>query len=173
MMSDSQLENLLAQRQATEREIVDVDEPMVKLVIFSLAERYFAFQGGAIREVLPGSEPVYFVPGMPPSVEGVMNVRGDIESVISLHALLQLSGQAESQVRSSILLGQGDQMHSGLRVDQLLDVVDVVQSQIQEPPESLPAHLQPFVTGLLQFKDKAVALLDLDAVFAAWKRGQG
>lgn len=173
MMSDSQLDSLLAQRQATDREIVDVDEPTVKLVIFSLDERYFAFSGVAIREVLPGSEPVYFVPGMPPSVEGVMNVRGDIESVIGLYSLLQLSGRIENTSRSSILLGRGGQMHSGLRVDQLLDVVDVVQSQIQEPPESLPAHLQPFVTGLLQFKGKAVALLDLDAVFTAWKRGQG
>ena len=74
---------------------------------------------------------------------------------------------------ASILLGQGSGVHSGLRVDQLLDVVDIPISQIQATPETLPETLQPFVTGLLEFRGLAVAVLDLDKLFAAWQRGQG
>lgn len=174
-MSDSQLNALLEQRQYAEDDIVDVEEPTIKLVIFHLGERTFAFTGAAIREVLPGNEPVFFVPGMPASVEGVMNVRGDIESVIRLHHLLSLSGSNEvnTSPSASILLGQGSGVHSGLRVDQLLDVVDIPLSQIQATPETLPETLQPFVTGLLEFRGLAVAVLDLDKLFAAWQRGQG
>ena len=167
------LETILAARQAPKEEIVDVDEPVVKLVMFSLGSRDFAFLGELVREVLPGTEPVYFVPGMPSAVEGVMNVRGDIESVIRLHSLLQLKDQDDKTRHSAILLAKGKKMHSGLRVDCLLDVVDIPESQIQPPPESLPEHLSPYVTGLLQFKQRAVAVLDLDKVFAAWQGGQG
>jgi purine-binding chemotaxis protein CheW len=172
-MSDSPLQQLLDQRQQQEQEIVDVDEPLVKLVIFSLGKRHFAFPGSAVREVLPGNESVYWVPGMPASVEGVMNVRGDIVSVIRLHDLLQLSSGSDKPAMASILLGQGGGMHSGLRVDQLVDVVDVPESQIQLAPENLPEHMQPYITGLLDFQGLAVALLDLDALFAAWQRGAG
>ncbi|WP_191905889.1 chemotaxis protein CheW [Nitrincola iocasae] len=167
------LEGILAARQASAEEIVDVDEPVIKLVIFSLGERDFAFPGEAVGEVLPGTEPVYFVPGMPPAVEGVMNVRGDIESVIRLHNLLQLNDPGDITRHSAILLAKGKKMHSGLRIDRLLDVVDIPASQIQPPPESLPEHLHQYVTGLLQFKQHAIAVLDLDSVFSAWQGESG
>jgi purine-binding chemotaxis protein CheW len=174
-MSENQLEAILAQHQFRDDDIVDVEEPTIKLVIFNLGERTFAFVGAAIREVLPGNEQVFFVPGMPASVEGVMNVRGDIESVIRLHTLLDLVGSHEVKKTpsASILLGQGAGMHSGLRVDQLIDVVDIPQSQIQATPETLPETLRPFVSGLLEFRGLAVAVLDLDKLFVAWQRGQG
>ncbi len=174
-MSDSQLEQVLSQRQAHQHEIIDVDEPVIKLVIFSLAEQYFAFAGEAIKEVLPGTEAVFFVPGMPASVEGVINVRGDIESVLQLHTLLQLPNTLEKNTAhlTTILLARSKHMHSGLRVDRLLDVVDIAQSQVQPPPDALPEYLQAYVTGLLQFGELAVAVLDIEAVFNAWQSGRG
>ena len=174
-MNESQLDQLLAQQHNNQHEIVDVDEPVIKLVIFSLGEHYFAFPGLVIKEVLQGNETVFFVPGMPASVEGVINVRGDIESVLKLHTLLQVADVAEKNMahQTAILLASGTKMHSGLRVDRLLDVVDITQSQIQQPPDALPEYLQPFVTGLLKFNSLAVAVLDIDAIFNAWQKGQG
>ena len=69
-MSDSQLAQILAQQQTQLQGIIDVDEPVIKLVVFRLSEQNFAFTGGAIKEILSGTETVFFVPGMPPSVEG-------------------------------------------------------------------------------------------------------
>ncbi|GLR65182.1 chemotaxis protein CheW [Marinospirillum insulare] len=174
-MTTSQLEQLLDERANQDQEIVDVDEPMIKLVIFRLSDQYFAFVGASILEVLPGEEPVHFLPGMPASVEGVMNVRGDIESVIGLQGLLQLTAEANPKATesSTILLAKGKEMHSGLRVDQLLDVVDLPESQMKPPPDALPEQLQPLVTNLFSFNGLAVTLLDLDAVFAAWLAEQG
>ena len=173
-MSDSQLEQVLRQRQNSHQDIVDVDEPVIKLVIFRLGEQHFALAGESVKEVLPGTETVFYVPGMPASVEGVINVRGDIESVVQLHALLQLPSTVEksSLHLTSILLARSKQMHSGLRVDRLLDVLDVAQNQVQPPPEALPDYLKPYVSGLLQFNGLAVAVLDVDALFNAWQTGQ-
>ena len=172
-MSESQLEQILAQQRDTG--IIDVDEPMIKLVIFRLAEQYFAFVGSAIKEILPGTETVFFVPGMPSSVEGVINVRGDIESVIQLHSLLQLPYTLEknSLSSSSLLLAHGQQIQSALRVDQLLDVVDVMASLVQPIPEAFPEHLQAYVSGLLELNGLVVALLNIDTVLYAWQQGQG
>lgn len=73
---------------------------------------------------------------------------------------------------TTILLARSKQMHSGLRVDRLLDVVDIAQSQVQPPPEALPDYLKPYVSGLLQFNRLAVAVLEIDALFNAWQTGQ-
>ncbi len=176
--SVSQLDQVLTERQGNQQGIIDVDEPVVKLVIFRLADQYFAFHGAVIKEVIPGDTPVYFLPAMPSSVEGVMNLRGDIESVISLHELLQLSAVVNQDndavvTASCILLGKNHAMHSGLRVDQLLDVIDIPTSQLKPPPASLPEHLQPFVMHLFVFNGQPVTLLDLEAVFKNWLKGSG
>ena len=51
----------------------------------------FALPGSAVSEILPSDQPVYYVPGLPASTEGVLHLRGNIESVISLNSLLGLS----------------------------------------------------------------------------------
>lgn len=160
----------LSRRQELTQDVVDVDEPQVKLVIFTLGEGVFAFHGHYIREVLPGDEPLFFVPGMPATIEGVINVRGHIESVMDLSALLGLPSIAIRD--SSLLLGQTAQMHSGLRVGRLLDVTDVAESQLQLPPESLPEHLSPFVAALLQVDDTPITLLDLERLFEHYLQHQ-
>jgi purine-binding chemotaxis protein CheW len=113
-----------------------VDEPVHKLVIFELAGQRFAFYGDRIREILAQAV-VFFVPGSPHSLEGVINVRGDIESGIRPHTLLHLPEDGIGRA-SSILPGRAAGMSSGIRVDRVLDVVDVTQSSVQPPLATLP-----------------------------------
>lgn len=165
------LDNVLTQRREASREIVNVDEPTAKLVIFELHGEWYAFNGEKIREILSQVD-VFFVPGCPAFLEGVINVRGDIESVIGLNELFQLP---ESADRSSFsyLLGRGAGMSSGIRVDQVVDVVDIPLSNIHQPPGTLPEQLRAIVSGILQFKGKPVTVLDLDRIFADYSHKLG
>lgn len=169
-MSETELDRVLIERREARQEIVNVDEPTVKLVIFALGDQWFAFPGGNIREILAGAQ-VYFVPGCPTSLDGVINVRGDIESVVRLHDLLGLTGTRTAG--DSILLGRSAHMSSGIRVDRVVDVVDLPQSTIQSPPATLPERLRTFVSGVLSFQDHPVAVLDLERIFADYARGLG
>jgi len=167
----SGLERILSLRRDASAEIVNVDEPTLKLVIFELGGEWFAFPGEAIREILPQVD-IFFVPGCPSSLEGVINVRGNIESVIRLAELLGKAA-AQNTLGSSILRGQGGGMHSGIRVDRVVDVLDVVQSAIQPPPATLPEHLRHIVSGLMLHQDQPVAILDMNRIFADYQRGLG
>jgi len=165
------LDEVITQRRDARKEIVDVDQAMVKLVIFELGRDWFAFRGECIQEILANAD-VFFVPGCPPSLEGVINVRGDIESVIRLHTLLQLPDSPVGKA-SFVLLGRGAGMLSGIRVDRVVDVVDVPQSQVQAPPATLPDALRTVVSGVLRFQQRPVTVLDLDVLFADYARGLG
>ncbi|MDO8775059.1 MAG: chemotaxis protein CheW [Burkholderiaceae bacterium] len=170
-MSETTLDQVLSQRLDTNKDIVNVDIPMVKLVIFELGNQCFAFYSAHIREILAQAE-VFFLPGCPASLEGVINVRGDIESVMRPHEMLHLadSGVARS---SSILLGVGAGMRSGIRVDRIVDVTDVPQNSIQPPPATLPEHMRALVLGVLNFQAQPVTVLDLDKMFSDYARGLG
>lgn len=163
------LAEILARPRLPGRGADDVDEPQVKLVVFTLDEQWYAFHGEAIGEVLADSE-VYFLPGCPPSMEGVINVRGDIESVIRLRTVLGLP-DADTPPTSRILLAKTGTMRSGLRVDRVEDVTDVAQSAIQPPPHTLPEHLRTRVLGIVMYADHAVHLLDPATLFAEYCAG--
>jgi purine-binding chemotaxis protein CheW len=64
-------------------------------------------------------------------------------------------------------------MHSGIRVDRVVDVLDVVQSAIQPPPTTLPEHMRRIVSGLMRHQDTPVVILDLHRIFEDYQRGLG
>lgn len=166
----SGLDQILSSRREA-AEIVNVDEPTLKLVIFEIGGEWFAFPGESIREILPPSD-VYFVPGCPASLEGVINVRGDIESVIRIAELLGKPA-TDPAPTSSILLGHGGDMHSGIRVDRVVDVLDVVQSVIQPPPSTLSESMRRIVSGVMKYQQVPVTILDLNHLFEDYHRELG
>lgn len=170
-MSDSTLEAVLAQRQVTSQERMhqdDIEEPGIKLVVFQLGGQRFALPGVQVREIL-AEPPVYFVPGAPPALEGVMSVRGAIESVIRVHVLLQLPLPESARRAGVVLLARGERLRSGLRVDAVEDVVDVPMTALRDVPDTLPLHLRPFIRHLVSLDEQlAASVIDLDRLFAAY-----
>lgn len=168
---DLSLDQILEARRGETRAIVNVDEPQLKLVVFTLEGDWFAFIGEKVREVLPDS-PVFYLPGCPPSLEGVINVRGDIDSVVNLRAVLGYA-PAPSHDSSRILLCQGGGMRSGVRVDGVEEVMDIPQSRVLAPPHTIAEHRKPIVLGIIEFAGHLVTLLDLERIFSDYRTHLG
>ena len=166
------LEEALSARLDRPDEAGEITNRQIKLVIFEFCRENFAIPGERISEIIFQAE-VFFVPGCPESMEGVINVRGDITSVIRLNELLELPVQPLQEGRSAILLGQGNGMTSGIRVGQVIDVVDVDAATIKPSPVSLSEHLRLRMPGLLEFARRPVTVLDIDRLFADYARGLG
>lgn len=181
------LEEALA-RQSNDDTIIDVDEPCQQLVLFRLAEQRFALPGSAVNEILNGDQPVYFVPGLPASTEGVIHLRGNIESVVTLQALL---GLPPSEQTGMLLVVTAAGIRSAVRIDYLEDVCDIPISALKPAPDTLASQLMPYVSALWQpdvtpaesgkeeanddsvAGSSAIALLDPDALFNAYQQGLG
>ncbi len=166
-----QLSEILERRRRANGGILDVEAPTVQMVVFALGSELFAFPGANVTEILPLS-PIHFVPGCPPSLEGVINVRGDIVSVIRLSDLLGAERTAAGR-RTAILIGQGGGMCSGLRVDRVEDVLDVVRDAVHVPPCTLPEKLRPLATGVFEHRGRMVLALDLEQLFQDYRAGLG
>jgi purine-binding chemotaxis protein CheW len=168
-MTEINLEQILTKNRSSNKDIVNVDEPQAQLVVFSLGRDWYAFYGEYVREILAHAE-IFFLPCCPPSLEGVINVRGDIESVIHMNDLL---GAKTSAGSSTILLGRASAMNSGIRVDRVIDVIEIPQSSIQPPPADLPESLQLYVKGIFHFQGHPVNLLDIELIFTKYAEGLG
>ncbi|MFC7368616.1 MULTISPECIES: chemotaxis protein CheW [Vreelandella] len=178
--------------QSDDLSIIDVDEPCQQLVLFRIANQRFALPGSAVNEILSGDQPVYFVPGLPASTEGVIHLRGNIESVITLQALLDLPPTEQTGM---LLLVTAAGIRSAIRIDYLDDVCDTPVSALKPAPDTLSSQLKPYVSALWQpettFDEEvsdatgdntevpsahnraATVLLNPEALFNAYQQGLG
>jgi len=166
------LEEALSSRASRPEDENETHSRQIKLVIFELCREYFAILGERINEIIFQAE-VFFVPGCPESMEGVINVRGDITSVIRLNELLELPVQPPQEGRNAILLGQGNGMTSGIRIGQVIDVVDIDEESIKPSPANLSESLRMRMPGILEIAGRPVTVLDLDRLFVDYARGLG
>lgn len=150
-------------KQQDRDQIVNVDEEVVKLVIFTLHEDLFAFYSSNIKEILTVGK-INFVPGSPDYILGVANVRGDIESVMNINGFLGFPPKAESKV-NRIIIASTQEVRSGILVDSVVDVLDVPKSFIKPPLSTLHENIKPFVVGDVKYKNHDVTLLSVEHMF--------
>ena len=110
-----------------------------------------------IQEIIPFRR-VTRLPGAPPFVRGLINVRGIIVTVIDLGVRLDPSRAAVED--GSVLLARYHDRTVGVVVDEVLDVRGV---NVEALPEQ-QANAGGVVRGLSTVDASAVVILDLDAM---------
>lgn len=146
-----------------EEAVIDVNVKMEKLVLFSLAGDLFAFAGAHVKEILVYQE-ISFVPGSPGFLLGVMNVRGDIESVASLASILGIPPERKSS-RNRILIAEANEVRSGILVEKVEDVIDVPSDSIKPPLSTMNGPITKYLAGETEYGGRNVIVLDLQKVF--------
>jgi purine-binding chemotaxis protein CheW len=152
-----------AKRRREKDRIVNVEADMTKVVIFTLAGGDYAFYGDEVKEILSHAN-IFYVPGTPGFISGVINVRGEIESVINLAAFLGLPDIVQT-VNCRILIASGDEMRSGVLVESVEDVLDIPVNLIKPPLSTLSQSIRVFVTGEFVCGSKTVTLLSVKRIF--------
>lgn len=161
-LKSEQILDELKRRQRT-MDVVDVEEERVKLVIFSCVGNRYAFYGADIREILPSSE-ISWVPCLPEYLPGLINVRGDIESVINIRYFLgeELSNRGKYLIAMAV---KGD-FHSGIMIDSIEDVVDIPVNTVHAPLATLSGVARDLVVGEMDYAGNMVTLLDIEKLAA-------
>jgi purine-binding chemotaxis protein CheW len=113
-----------------------------------------------IRSYTPATR----VPGAPPYVLGVINLRGNIIAVLDARTRFGIEPVPEEE-NTVIIVAQIEGKTFGLRVDSVSDVVDVDTTQIQPPPPVASEETQRFLNGLVQVGDRVLILLNLPEIF--------
>lgn len=145
-------------RRHSAKEVVDIEEERVKVVIFACGGSRYAFYGSDIKEILSSCE-ISWVPGLPEYLPGLINVRGDIESVVDIRIFLG-EGRADP-AKSQIALAVRDDFHSGVMIDSIEDVVDIPISAIESPLSTLGGAARDLVSGEIRYGGETVTLLDI------------
>lgn len=145
------------------RGVVDVEGDKVKVVIFFCGANRYAFYGDNITEILPTCD-ISWVPSLPDYLPGLINIRGDIESVIDIRYFL--GEEKVDREKYLIAMAAHEGFHSGVIIDSIEDVVDIPQSSIHPPLATLNGAAGDLVTGEIEYDGATISLLDIGKLAA-------
>jgi len=136
--------------------------PTLHAVIFRIGALICAAPAGIVREILPRL-PATRIPGVAEAVEGLVNVRGTLLTVLDGHVLLQQERRAEDE--GAIILIEVAGKRYGLGVGQVLDFLEVPEQSVA-PRADLPGVDPRLVRAVGVRGEQPFILLDIDALLA-------
>ena len=137
----------------------------IQLVSFNLDREEYGVEVLKVREIIR-MPVITSVPNVPYYVDGVVNLRGKVISIVSLRKKFGLPEiEYDGQTRIMVLEVGGELM--GFVVDAVSEVIRVSSAEIMPTPEvSLGGAGQESITGVINQPDRILVLLNLDNMFS-------
>lgn len=135
----------------------DAVEASMEIVVFRLAYEMYGIETIHVREVYPLRD-LTPVPCTPPFVLGIVNVRGQVLSVVDIKKFFDLPEQGLTDLNRAIILSDGV-MEFGILADAIVDVRNIRRSEIQPSLPTLTGIREEYLQGIT-----AERLVILDAV---------
>lgn len=139
---------------AREPEEKPAAEEYIEVVEFLLAYERYAIESRYVREVYPLKE-LTPLPGTPPFVLGIVNVRGQILSVIDIKKFFDLPGKGLTDLNKVIIV-RTDEMELGILADDILGVRSIPLEEIHPPLPTLTGIREEYLKGIA--RDRLVVL---------------
>jgi purine-binding chemotaxis protein CheW len=103
------------------------------------------------------------VPQAADYVEGILNLRGRIVTIIDLGKKLGLEPASKAKNNRNIIVNSEDE-HIGLLVDSIADVVLAKSSAIEPAPSNIGGVKGKFFEGVLKTQTSLIGILDINEV---------
>lgn len=135
-----------------------------RYLIFKLAGEFYGIAFENFREVFPhrDSTPVPFAPEF---IQGVVNLRGKIITIVDLYLLFGLPGQKGSGENSTIVLEWQDQL-IGISADSVEQVIELPEQQIDQPPIFSNNLLNHFAEAITRIDRQFIVILSTEKLFS-------
>lgn len=138
------------------------DDPMTQWVTFMLDKEKYGINVMQVREVIRNIE-IAPVPGAPSYVLGIINLRGNVVTVIDTRARFGLP-TLEINEESRIIIIENMAQTVGLLVDSIAEVADILQSQIELTPNVGNDESSKYIQGVHSRDGELLILVAVEKV---------
>ncbi|HOP16805.1 MAG TPA: chemotaxis protein CheW, partial [Gammaproteobacteria bacterium] len=135
-------------------------DPVIQLVTFRLKDESYGINVMQVQEVLRVSE-IAPVPGAPGYVLGIINLRGNVVTVIDTRTRFGLP-TTERDDASRIVIIESDQQVVGILVDSVAEVVELRQSEIDSAPNIGNDESSRYIQGVASRDEDLLIVVDLN-----------
>jgi purine-binding chemotaxis protein CheW len=132
------------------------------IVGFRIGRETFGVPIGLVHEIVRVPE-ITSVPDSPGYVEGVINLRGKIVSVVDLRKRFG-EKQISPNKKNRILVAEVEGKMVGLIVDAASEVIKIPDNEVDLPPSVFDEGELNYVTGVGKMHGRLIILIDLNKI---------
>lgn len=140
------------------------NDEVLQWVTFQLEEETYGINVMQVREVLRYTE-IAPVPGAPDYVLGIINLRGNVVTVIDTRSRFGLMG-GEITDNTRIIVIESERQVIGILVDSVAEVVYLRASEIDTTPSVGTDESSKFIQGVSNRDGKLLILVDLNKLLS-------
>ncbi len=140
-----------------------------KYLTFALGREEYGLEILKVREII-GYMEITAVPRTPSCVKGVINLRGQVISVIDLRSKFSMPVAERTEETCIIVveIRNGDRkLNVGIVVDRVREVKDIAAEQIEDAPSFGSDLDTSFILGMGKIGEEVKILLDIDRVLGS------
>lgn len=142
---------------------------LLRWVTFQLDKEVYGVNVMQVKEVLRYTE-IAPVPGAPSYVLGIINLRGNVVTVIDTRMRFGLH-TTDVTDNTRIMIIESEKQIIGILVDSVAEVVDLNTSDIDDTPNVGTEESAQFICGVCNRADELLILIDLNKLLTdeEWK----
>ena len=133
-----------------------------QMVVFKIGREDFALDIQRAKEVVMRRE-ITSIPEAAESVEGILNLRGNLVPVLDLRKRLR-AARADSETDERIIVVDVEGMSAGFIVDGASELLSVSDNEIEQVPGLLKEMGVSYLTGVINRGGRHVAVVDVDEI---------
>ncbi len=139
-------------------------EEALRWVTFRLENEKYGINVMQVQEVLRITE-IAPVPGAPSYVLGIINLRGNVVTVIDTRSRFGLAS-VETDDSSRVVIIESEEQVVGILVDSVAEVVDLQPSEIETAPNVGTEESAKFIQGVASHDGELLILVDLNKLLS-------
>lgn len=144
--------------------VEDNDDTIIQWVTFRLEGEKYGIKVMQVQEVLRMTE-IAPVPGAPHYVLGIINLRGNVVTVIDTRRRFGLP-DVENDDETRIVIVEANNNVVGILVDSVTEVVDLKISEIETAPNVGNDESSKYIQGVSSRDDELLILVDVNKLLS-------
>lgn len=134
-------------------------------LIFSISTQEYAVQAMRVQEISAVLQTTH-VPTAPPYIEGILNLRGQLATVINFRKKFLMEPRPQDEDTRIIIIEHGG-FPIGLIVDSVEEVIRIPDDKLQKLPEAAATTVsQEYISGVGMLDKRLIIILDSDKVLS-------
>lgn len=144
--------------------VENIDDSIIQWVTFHLEGEKYGIKVMQVQEVLRMTE-IAPVPGAPHYVLGIINLRGNVVTVIDTRRRFGLP-DVDNNDETRIVIVEANNNVVGILVDSVAEVVDLKMSEIEIAPNVGNDESSKYIQGVSSRDDELLILVDVDKLLS-------
>ena len=126
---------------------------------FYVENRLFGINVKLVQEITKAM-PITPVPLAPNYIHGLINLRGQIATAISIRELFQMSPASIDHSKINVVC-KSDGLLLSLVVDEVGDVLELEDNLFESTPETVSENVKQFMSGIYKLPNNLLSVLDI------------